>query len=233
MKKFFLALWLLMVMHTVSAQTQIQNSGWFALFNSTKLTDKWGLAFDFQVRSADNWGYIRNVLVRPGITYYLNEKSNITAGYLYVPSFSRQLDVKSSLLEQRIWEQFIYNHKLKSAFVTHRARLEQRFIETNTADNIFAQRLRYFVRLVQPLGVYHERFDKGVFLALQDEVFLNVQNKELLNDHFFDQNRFYIAIGYRVSKKIDIEGGYLNQYVRGAQTKTSNRVAQLAVYTRF
>lgn len=234
MKKLALGLLFLVSTGTLSAQTNIQNSGWLALFNSTKFNEKWGLAFDAQFRSSDNWEYVRNVLIRPGITYYINDRSNVTAGYLYTTTDTRLIGTSNTILtENRIWEQYIYTHKLKSSFVTHRARLEQRFIEQTNGSEIFTQRFRYFVRLMQPLQGKVEKFEKGAFVALQNEVFLNVQNKDLLNNSLFDQNRFYIAGGYRFSKHIDLEAGYLNQYTNGIARNTSNRVAQLALYTRF
>ncbi|MFD0939774.1 DUF2490 domain-containing protein [Pedobacter boryungensis] len=234
MKKIGLAVLLFMSIGKLSAQTQLQNSGWFAIFNTTKFNAKWGLAFDAQFRSSDNWEYLRNVLIRPGITYYINNKNNITAGYLYTTTDTRLIGTSNNILtENRIWEQYIFTHKLKSVFVSHRARLEQRFIEQANSDEIFTQRFRYFIRLMQPLQANSAAFEKGVFVALQNEVFLNVQNKELLNNSLFDQNRFYLAGGYRFSKNVDIEAGYLNQYSNGLVKNTSNRVAQLALYTRF
>lgn len=233
MRKFLLLALFLFIALTGTAQKQIQNSGWLTLVNNTKFNAKWGAALDFQVRSADNWSYVRNVLIRPGITYYFNGSTNATVGYLYAPTRTETLSGNFTLLEQRIWQQVVYNHKIKSSFATHRVRLEQRFMETNSGGDIFAQRLRYFFRVIKPLEGYKESFDKGVFLALQNELFFNIQNKDQLNKSLFDQNRFYIAAGYRVSKKLDIEAGYLNQYTNGITTNTSNRVAQLAIYTRF
>jgi hypothetical protein len=233
MKSIKLITLFLLVSISVSAQTIIQNSGWLTLVNNTKINDKWGVALDFQLRSADNYAYVRNILIRPGITYYFNGRANATVGYLYAPTRTEAPTGNFTLLEQRVWEQFVYNHKIKTSFATHRFRLEQRFIETNGGDDIFAQRFRYFFRIVKPLQGYKESFDKGVFLALQDELFFNIQNKEQLNNSLFDQNRFYFAAGYRVSKKLDLELGYLNQYINGAGRNTSNRIAQVAVYTRF
>lgn len=230
-KTIFLLLALATFTFATHAQTQIQNSGWLAFFNSAKLNDKWGIHFDAQFRSADNWSYLRNVLIRPGITYFINSSSNVTAGYLYVNTHTQLPTGDSNLQEQRIWEQYIYNHKIKSTFIAHRLRLEQRFIETS-GDDLFAQRLRYFVRAVQPLQKQPE-FSKGLFIALQNELFFNVQNKDDLNGSLFDQNRFLLGLGYRLSRKVDVEAGYLNQYINGATTNTSNRVAQLALYTRF
>jgi len=78
-----------------------------------------------------------------------------------------------------------------------------------------------------------QAFTKGTFFALQNEVFLNIQNKEFINNSWFDQNRLYIAAGYRFSKKVDIEAGYLRQSINGRAINTVNNVAQLALYTRF
>jgi hypothetical protein len=232
MRKVILISLLLLSTFNGFSQTIIQNSGWFALFNSTKLSNRWGLALDVQVRSADNWGYVRNILIRPGVTYYLNDRSNVTAGYLFTNTHTEQAMGDTDFQEHRVWQQYVFNHKIKSSFLTHRARLEQRFIET-AADDIFSQRARYFIRYLKPLADYGDSFNKGLFIALQNEVFLNIQNKDKLNKSIFDQNRFYIAAGYRISKKMDVEAGYLNQYVNSVGSNTSNRVAQLAIYTRF
>lgn len=235
MKRIVITLVLVAVLITkLNAQTQIQNSGWFFILNSTKLTEKFSLHLDVQVRSSDNWEYVRNILFRPGITYHINANNNVTLGYLLATTENRLIGTANNLTtEHRSWEQYILTHKFKSIFVTHRFRLEQRFIEQINGDEIFAQRFRYFVRLVQPLAHYDQAFTNGLFVALQNEAFFNVQNKSKLNNSLFDQNRFYIAAGYRFSKKLDVEAGYMNQYTNGAARNTSNRIAQLALYTRF
>lgn len=222
----------------LQAQTIKQNTGWFLFLNSTKFNEKWGLHFDFQLRSQRSWDGVRNVLVRPGITYYISKSSNATLGYLYTPTFLQDNvlgngALKSTLTEHRIWQQYIYSHQpWKGASLSHRFRLEQRFIERQT-DNLFSQRFRYFFRLVQPLQKPEGAFNKGLFAALQNELFFNVQHKNQLNGSLFDQNRAYLAIGYRLSKAFDIEAGYLNQAVKGASANTVNNVVQLALYTRF
>ncbi|MXV52959.1 DUF2490 domain-containing protein [Pedobacter sp. HMF7647] len=219
--------------NTSIAQTLNENTGWFAWFNSYKFSKNWGLHFDGQVRSADNWRYVRNVLIRPGITYHFNPKNNVTVGYAYVGTFNRLVGVpKNSLTESRIWEQYINNMSFGAVSLQNRFRLEQRFIERQ-ADDIFSQRLRYFVRTIIPLAKQEGKFSKGPYAALQDEIFFTIQNKEKLNDSFFDQNRVYGAVGYRFSPKVDLEAGYINQYVKGLNTNVSNNVIQLAVYTRF
>lgn len=217
----------------LSAQTQYQNSGWFFFLNNTKFNKKWGLQFDAQIRSADDWGYVRNTLIRPALQYFINDKHNVALGYLWQTTDLRLVGTSKNLFnEHRIFEQYIYTHKLKSIFASHRFRAEQRFIE-RANEEVFSQRFRYFFRLIQPLQKTAASFDKGVFVALQNEVFLNFQNKEKINNSVFDQNRLYLAGGYRFSKKVDLEIGYMNQAVKNFTNHTNNSIVQLAVYTRF
>ena len=119
----------------------------------------------------------------------------------------------------------------------HRLRLEQRFVEpVGGGERAYSQRLRYFLRGVVPLAqplAGGAKFERGPFAALQNEVFLNVGHRDAVNGHIFDQNRAYLALGWRLRKEVDLEFGYLNQYVNGRVDDTLNHVVQLALYTRF
>lgn len=218
--------------HVSLAQTVNQQSGWLGFFHSQKLSAKSGLHLDVQFRSADEFAYLRNVLVRPGYTYFFDSKKNATIGYAYILT---NFDVpnQNDLVEHRIWQQFIVTTPIGKIPLVNRFRLEQRFIETNT-DDLFAQRIRYFARAVIPFKKQEkEKFTKGTFFALQNEIFLNLQNKDALNNSVFDQNRVYLALGYRLSEAVDLETGYINQHVKGLSNNTNNHVFQLALYTRF
>jgi len=235
MRKLFLSLLLLfMVTAGLHAQTQSQSSGWLFLLNNTKISEKWGMYADVQVRSADKWANVRNLLIRPGVTYYLNAKNEFTLGYLLNETFIHADGApKNTLTEHRIWEQYLFKHKLGTVSASHRLRLEQRFIERNAPDNLFAQRFRYFFRFIIPLKKEAKNFERGVFVALQNELFFNVQHKNELNGKLFDQNRAYGALGYRFSKRLDVEAGYMNQSIKGATNNTANNIVQLALYTKF
>jgi len=215
---------------SIKAQTVHQNTGWLFLTNSTKFNEKWGAHFDLQLRSSDEFKNVRNLLIRPGITYHFNDDNNLTLGYLFTQTYSPGA---ASITEHRSWEQFIRTHKIKTINVSHRLRLEQRFIEKIATDDVFAQRLRYFVRFLIPLKKDIQKFEQGLFAAIQNEIFLNVQNKGVVNNSFFDQNRAYGALGYRIQKQIDIEVGYMNQAVKGPSGHTNNNVIQVALYTKF
>lgn len=214
-----------------------QFSGWAALFHTQRFSPKWGASFDAQFRSANHYSYLRNVLLRPSVNYYFDNTHIGALGYAYIATNGRTATGAETFRpESRIWEQFIINTKIgKTSTLQHRFRLEQRFLGNSSAtatDSYFTQRLRYFARAIFPLN-RDSVFTQGPFFALQDEIFANVQNKDKVNRNVFDQNRAYAAFGYRLSKKVDAEFGYLNQYQKLTSTSVMNHILQVAFYTRF
>ncbi|RYE10774.1 MAG: DUF2490 domain-containing protein [Sphingobacteriales bacterium] len=194
---------------TVLAQTS-QTSLWGAWFINKRLSPNWGIGGDVQVRSADKVDYLRNILIRPQVNYYFNNNRFASVGYTYASTYGRNAVTSDHTfrLENRTWEQFTLIHKLcANSTLTHRFRLEQRYMGDSADgvnDSFFAQRFRYFVRTMVPFKK-DSVFVKGAYLAVIDEVFANIQNKEKVNNHLFDQNRAFIAIGYRLSKAVDVE----------------------------
>ncbi len=217
----------------VSAQQQ-EFTGWGAWFHSQRLSPRWGLLFDAQFRSNHQLKHLRSPLLRPAVSYYFNDRKFASIGYLYTGTYREKGDEYVFRPEQRIWEQLLLTHKAgRNTLVQHRFRLEQRFVHHYEQQSpYFAQRFRYFVRGIVPLKK-DSIFKKGAFIGLQNEVFANVQNQNAVNGSLFDQNRAYISFGYRLSRKIDVEAGYLNQFVNQAEQNTINHVAQIALYTRF
>jgi len=220
-----------------AASAQVNElSTWGAWFHTQKFSEHWGIMFDGQFRSAHHAAYLRNTLLRPSVAYHFSKTKNVSLGYAFIATNGRNAQNEHTYRpEHRIFEQFIVNHKAgTNTNIMHRFRLEQRFQgKTTTQPDVFSQRFRYFVRGVIPVNNNQPVFTKGTFVALQNEAFANVQNKQQINKHVFDQNRAYAAFGYRLSKLMDIEAGYLNQYIKQVETYTINHVAQVAVYTRF
>lgn len=232
--------------------SQTQSSGWGAAFNTFKIDSKFSVHFDGQVRSNNQWQQIQTILLRPGLNYHINKRMTATTGYAYVRN-KRTVGLASGYAtEHRIWEQFLFTHPVNVSVVkgnktslSHRLRLEQRFLPRSFADhsggsvelknsgNDFANRIRYFFRTITPL-TKGDQGSKWVFLALQNEVFLNLGDNSVVNDRVFDQNRAYIAVGYRFSGSFDAEMGYMNQYIQGrGHGFTNNHIVQLATYVRL
>lgn len=241
--KTFPILLLLIIVNSIifSAKAQSQYTGWTGIFNTFKTGKKTSIHTDLQLRSTDEIKQLQTFLIRSGLNIHLNKKIIVTAGYAFIYNKRIINTVSGYAPEHRIWEQVIYNHKLKSIFVTHRLRLEQRFLSKSIVENnalindgtLYANRTRYFIRNLLPLKK-EVAFMKGLFAAIQNEVFVNIGNTSNVNGAFFDQNRFYLALGYRLSAKADLEIGYMNQYVNGRGSQfINNHIIQLAGYLRL
>lgn len=221
-------------------QAQVQYSGWGASINTFGLSKQFSVHFDAQARTTDKFENIQTVILRPGINYHLNKKASATLGYAYIPNRRTVAAVTGYLAEHRIWQQALYNQKWKTVSVSHRLRFEQRFLPKPVlagndleADGFSkAYRFRYFIRNVVPL-LKSVSFAKGPFFALQNEVFINTGNKKWVNGKAFDQNRLYAAFGYRLPHKIDLELGYMNQYISTRTAFVNNHIAQVAIYKRL
>lgn len=106
---------LIIIFDPLSSQSQdvVQHSLWFSWVNKQKITDHIGLHFDVQIRSSDDVGYLRNVVLRPGITYFFDSDKNATLGYAYILTHQELAGMpKISLNEHRVWEQFNWNLKV-------------------------------------------------------------------------------------------------------------------------
>jgi hypothetical protein len=241
-----------------AARAQSQFAGWLGTFQTYKLSKKTGFYFDGQLRSTGQMRQMNMLLLRAGLSVALAPKFTATAGYAYILQQRLASGLSGYIPEHRSWEQLSYvlearrNPDSRPTNITFRLRLEQRYLPQYgkrgnalvRTGNAYANRLRYFNRAVIPVGgrtrfsrpASHspQSFVRGFYVAVQNEIFLNVGDASPVNGKFFDQNRAYAAFGYRLSKPFDLEMGYVNQYVSGTGSKSSvNHVFQIVTYVRL
>ena len=200
----------------VSDKTVQNQQNWFTYFAQYKLSEKWGVHTDVQFRMDENVQFAKQNLVRAGLIRYFTPKLNFTTGYAYINSHNAGLNDYAT--EHRIWEQLIYAHRPAELGMTHRFRLEQRFVEKLSRDKdgsiaseyVYGNRFRYFNRTIVDLTKNPEA-QNVFYIAFQDEVFLNFASPDI-NKNFFDQNRFLLAFGVFHAKKTRLELGYMNQF---------------------
>ena len=203
MKRFLIIVLTLAAIHVNAQQTGTDKTGnWLMYFGTTKLSDKYSLHTEAQLRLYEPFGNFNQALLRTGINYHINNSALVTVGYGYIPTetFDKELPVNRSV-EHRIWEQFILKNNIGRLFFEHRYRLEQRWL-SSSADNWYLNRLRYRILVNIPLN-NAQMAEKTLFLSLYDEVFLNV------TDTPFDQNRLFAALGYKINKNLSLQAGYL------------------------
>ena len=198
----------------VAKQTGTLQQVWTGYFNQTRLSDKWGLWFDAQLRTRDDFfNDLSLSIIRPGITYYVNDALKLTAGYGYITQYPQD-NFKESRPEHRPWQQVQWHTKYGKNRTAQYIRLEERFRRKIAPDSTLAEghnfnyRVRYNLLWQVPLG--DAEIKKGdVSFILNDEVHVAF-GKEVLN--YFDQNRFFAGFALHLNAQDNLQVGYLNVF---------------------
>lgn len=188
---------------------------WLIYIGNKQLNDKWNIHNEVQYRNYNAAGDLEQLLLRTGLGYNITANSNILLGYGYILSenYIGDSDDKVSVNEHRIFQQFITKQKIGKVGLSHRYRFEQRFVEDD-----FRMRLRYFLGLNIPLQ-YKEDAKNPLYLSVYNEIFLNTESS------VFDRNRVYGGLGYKFSKNLRLELGYMNQFFETSGRDQINLIA--------
>lgn len=196
--------------------------GWYMYFGDHAITKKLGIHTEYQFRRIDIIKYWQQSLARVGVNYNLNEKAMLTGGYAFISTFPYGENPIAAtgypFPEHRAYQQLIFKNPIGRFDVSHRYRLEQRWLGIllpgkghKISEWRYVNRARYMLRIAFPLkGNTLE--DKEPYLAVYDEILIGFGKN--LRSNFFDQNRLYGAIGYKVNKQLKVEIGFLNQAVQ-------------------
>lgn len=214
MRVFLFLAFLLFMQNTLRAQNQPREQpfgNWVMYFGDNKINQKWGLHTELQLRNYFIPSTLNQTLTRVGVNYYLSPVSMLTGGYGLIHTSPGSMQTGSETLEHRIWEQLILRHRSYNVFLEHRYRLEQRFIENRTTgQDVFDNRIRYRLLVLVPL--YNiSPWLRHYFIATYNELFVNLGRE--VSGQYFDRNRFYVALGYQLSPKFNLQVGALHQVI--------------------
>ena len=202
MKKLILVIIILFPFFGSAQDSNLGN--WWIYYGNKQIKSKWNWHSEVQYRNYNFISDLEQLLLRTGFGYNLTENNNnILLGYGYILSenYIDGTDEKEDVHENRIYQQFITKQSFSRVSLQHRYRFEQRFI-----DDDFRLRFRYFLSINIALN-HKEITDKTLYLSAYNEIFINT------DDNIFDRNRIYAGLGYRFSKNIRIELGYMNQFL--------------------
>lgn len=174
---------------------------WYMYFGNYKLDHRFNWYAEVQSRNHSLLGGAEQQLIRTGVGIELDEKNdnNLLLGYGYIETTaSLSTNVKDeSIEEHRIYQQLINQVKYGKLNLTHRFRLEERFIKSN-----FLFRLRYLLSIKIPIN--ENLFKNNSFhLSFYNELFVD---KKLL-----ERDRMFGAIGYAISDEVRLEVGIMTQ----------------------
>src|SRR4051812_18314769 len=102
-----------------------ETQGWLFVNHKQTISSKFDLLADAQLRSANQAGYLTTLLLRGALSYNFNKKHSVALGYAYKGNWEHEEMGTSYTLENRIYQQYLYNFKLKNIELSLRGRLEQ------------------------------------------------------------------------------------------------------------
>ena len=201
-KTILVTLAILLALPTIVSAQDSNLGNWLIYIGSKKLNSKWNIHNEVQYRNYNAIGDLEQLLLRTGVGYNVNDKNNVLLGYGYILSenYIGESDDKIAINEHRIFQQYTTKQDISKVSLSHRYRLEQRFVEED-----FKLRFRYFLSLKIPLKI-KEKGTSPLYLSAYNEIFLNSKSS------IFDRNRVYGGLGYNLSENIKIELGYINQF---------------------
>lgn len=204
-----------MILFLAGAKAQQSELGnWLIYFGNKNFVDRFNWHHEVQYRNYNAIGDLEQLLLRTGIGYNLTENNNnILLGYGFIlgENYMDDTDLKNTSREHRFYQQFITRQKVSIVSLQHRYRFEQRFVEDD-----FKLRFRYFLSLNVPLN-NKELTDKTFYLSAYNEIFLNTTQ-----GNYFDRNRLYGGLGYKLNPKVKFELGYMNQFLANSNRDQIN-----------
>jgi Protein of unknown function (DUF2490) len=198
---------------------QSNQNAWFMYFGDHKFSDKWGVHLEAQLRRNNFASNPQQLLLRTGINYHYNANVFFTAGYCFVQTNPYGVfPVKLAFPEHRLWEQVQIKNQIDRFEFISRFRLEQRYSQLpvydsavsayEVGDAIYTNRARLLNRVSIPFKG-KTIVDKSFYISAYDEFLINFGKN--IGKNIFDQNRAYIALGYKMPKVGKIEAGFMQQ----------------------
>lgn len=193
-----------------SQPDETKTGAWYMYFwNTTIKEGPIGFQGDVQFRNWNVIGDLEQLLLRGGITYKpkgSNVKFTLGYGHIWTGAYG---DETTTVQESRIYQEALIPNKIGShVYLTHRFRYEQRFVDNQDT------RTRFRYNLFMNIALNQEELSKGaIYLAFYNELFINGEREigTASPVELYDRNRFYSAIGYKVTDKAQIQLGFMQQ----------------------
>jgi len=203
------------------------NINWIQAFNTIRLDKKWSLHLEYQWRREKGLKNWQQSLFRVGANRKLNEQVTVHLGYGWIETFPYgdfPIASAGTFPEHRIYEQISFKQPIKKWTLTHRFRVEQRWlgrVQPGTDRKIeawtFLHRFRYQFRTQFAITAKW-------YAVAADEIFIGAGKNVGVN--IFDQNRIFLLAGYKLNQTISIEAGYFNQTLQQGRRINNRTIMQ-------
>ncbi|MFM6925241.1 MAG: DUF2490 domain-containing protein [Ferruginibacter sp.] len=203
------------------------NTNWIQLFSTISLDKKWSLHTEYQWRRTAGLKNWQQSLLRIGVNRKVNDQAIVHLGYGRIETFPYgdfPIAAAGTFPEHRIYEQISFKQPIKKWTLTHRIRIEQRWlgrVKVGTDREIeawtFLNRFRYQFKT-------QYNITSKFYLAAADEIFIGAGKNVGVN--IFDQNRIFLLAGIKLNKYLTLEAGYFNQTLQQGKRVNNNTIMQ-------
>jgi len=195
--------------------TQTSKDIWYGYFNKIKLSDKSSWWTEAQLRYDLDTQRKQQTLLRTGYLYSFNKNHELGLLYAFIETGVNR--------EHRLAIQHVQKYGSLGQFkVSHRARLEHRSIEDG--ENL-TERLRYLIRFQKEKITPHSWTP-----VVWNETFVNLSREVSTGNRHIDRNRLFLGYRYDYSKDLNVEVGYLNQYVPRTNNDSMEHILTLYLF---
>jgi hypothetical protein len=192
---------------------------WNGLYLKLRLTDKWWWYQENHYRrrsSLDNRGDLigrmSQIYNRFGVTYLFTDNFEVTFGPTLVFNFAPERgnpEYVDSVVEPRLWHQWLFTQAVGRVKVLHQFRFEHRFKRDNNVGAEFLYTNRYRYKFMAYIPINKPRMEnKTFFISPSNEVFFETGRH--ITD-ILEENRVYTAIGYTLNNYMFF-GGHMWTY---------------------
>ena len=198
-----------------------QNLGsWNILNVQYKVSEKWGVFSEAQLRSLKFYDDFHYYEVKGGLNYVAkpNLKLTLAGGTYQTYKEGGNFITPKSSNEFRIWPQASLLQTVGKTNIEHRYRVEYRF----TLDG-YKVRYRYRLGFFRPFGKAVNGL-KPYIAGLSSEIFFT--NRE----PYFERLRLALTVNYNLSKKVSLLAGFVHQFDYKLTDETGRDFLQLGVY---
>ena len=205
---------------------------WMGYGSMIRFHKKWSVMNDVQLRTtnwADKWllyGF------RAGLNYDITRSVAVAAGLTLFEGAQYAGEDLFFKNEWRPWEEISCQVSLKKINLSQRLRTEQRFLQ-QVVDNRKTKNYQYIFRVRYRFEWQFPLKENKIKLLAGNEIFLNPGY--LSNSLFFDQNRAFTGLSFKLSSNTNLQGQYLKifQWRSNTSVLEDQNAFRVNIYQQF
>ncbi len=181
---------------------------WAGYYNTIKLSQRWSVSSDAQLRTRDYFDKWYQYALRAGGNYAMGKKFTAGAGLAHFALAKYTGKEVHFYKEWRPFQELAFTLKNEKHTILQKVRIEERFLQqvnNSSATNYsFSLRARYRLEWQAPL------IGKKVSYVIGDECMVNPLS--LGSRYFLDQNRTFAGLNFKVSPHLTFQPQYMKAF---------------------